>query len=80
MMKYAYDYQNAGTRGWVRAEFEDMPVDSGDAAALLNETAKQWPNGTVLRLVEIADGGAETFSPTSFYGSRGPLPKDEKVR
>lgn len=79
-MKYAYDYQNMHTRGWVRGDFADYGLEianSGEAATSLSIIAGSWPNGTDLRLVEIADDGKETFSPITAKGSRGPLPKDK---
>lgn len=79
-MKYAYDYQNQYTRGWVRAAFNSLakePIGSlTDATAELKEAAKKWASGTDLRLVEIADDGTETFPAVTAKGSRGPLPKN----
>lgn len=79
-MKYAYDYQNQYTRGWVRAEFDpgfgDMLIDVGMAKLALEDTAGGWANGTDLRLVQIADDGTETFPPVTAKGSRGPLPNN----
>lgn len=78
-MKYAYDYQNMHTRGWVRGEFEVMPASTGWAAVMLEDVARSWPDGTDLRLVEIDDNGTETFPAVIGKGSRGPLPKDKKT-
>lgn len=83
MTKYAYDYQNQHTRGWVRGEFEDYKLNpnvQSAAVSSLEAVARTWSNGTDLRLVEIADDGAETFPPVTAKGSRGPLPKDKKDR
>lgn len=80
-MKYAYDYQNMHTRGWVRGEFDDYGLAAStkeEATTSFEAVAKTWSNGTALRLVEIADDGAETFPPITATGSRGPLPKDKK--
>ena len=78
MTKYAYDYQNQHTRGWVRAEFDVMPASQGWAGTLLQETAGQWANGTDLRLVQLADDNTETFPAVTAKGSRGPMPHDKK--
>lgn len=80
-MKYAYDYSNMYTRGWVRAVFnslEDPITEQSKAAVALEEVAKAWSTDTDLRLVEIADDGTETLLPVTGKGSRGPLPSDKK--
>ncbi len=80
-MKYAYDYQNQYTRGWVRGEFADYGLAHStlqEATTAFEAVAKSWPIGTDLRLVTIADDGTEGFSAMNAKGSRGPLPKDKK--
>lgn len=79
-MKFAYDFSNSGTRGWVRGNFELyglFPADRPEAVTALNVVARSWPNGTNLRLVEIADDGTETFPPATAKGNRGEMPKDK---
>ena len=81
---FYYDYQNTQTRGWVRAEFERQPANWNDAFALLQDVARQWANGTTLRLIEVHDeagtGSAGLLEKPTVsdvvVGSRGPLPKD----
>lgn len=82
-MKYAYDYQNMHTRGWVRGDFADYGLaasDTNEAMTVIEAVAKSWPVGTDLRLVTIADDGTEGFPAVTAKGSRGPLPKDKKDR
>jgi hypothetical protein len=82
-MKYAYDYQNMHTRGWVRGDFADYDLITStleEATTSLEAVAKSWPTGTTLRLVEIDADGKETFPAVAAKGSRGPLPKDKKDR
>lgn len=79
-MKFAYDFSNSGTRGWVRGGFKYYalaPADRPEAATALDVIARSWPTDTNLRLVEIADDGTETFPAVTAKGSRGPLPKDQ---
>jgi hypothetical protein len=81
-MKYAYDYRNRNTSGWVRGSFEDFsqdPADHGEALNALEAVARAWPNGTDLRVVEIDDEGKETFGAARVKGSRGPLPSDRQT-
>jgi hypothetical protein len=78
-MKYAYEYQNSGTRGWVRGEFDAFglePASPDEALTALEAVARSWTSDTNFRTVEIADDGKETFGPARVRGSRGPVPKD----
>lgn len=79
-MKYAYDYRNMRTRGWVRGEFADFglaPSAIDEAVTALEAVAKGWATSTDLRLVRVDDNGTETFPPVAMVGTRGPLPKDK---
>jgi len=82
-MKYAYDYQNMHTRGWVRGDFADYGLATStkeEATTSFEAVARTWSNGTDLRLVEIADDGTETLPAITAKGSRGEMPKDKKDR
>ena len=79
-MRYAYDYRNTYTRGWVRGDFGTFSLTAagiGEATTALTSIAATWTNGTDLRLVEIDADGKETFPPVTAKGSRGELPKDK---
>ncbi len=79
-MKFAYDYQNAGTRGWARGDFDSFglsPETQAEAETALTAVSATWANGTDLRLVGIDVNGTETFPAITARGSRGLMPKDK---
>lgn len=58
--RFAYEYRNQWTRGWVRAKFDSQPVDWDAAQDFARQCKSQWQAGTEIRAVEIAE--SEKFS------------------